>query len=320
MPLHKELNNEVLLNEEAALKKSIADLKKQLSAYEEIADLEGLRKQVQDKVDSVKKDEQKADEVIKGLTRILREGNNPYVRTVISKLVTIQVKLNDTWNWIIPILMSFLITTGTFAFLYIRKYIVPDSGPGIFILGIICFILLCYPVDYFWTLRLKKQEQKLEEEIGRYRNTEELKDKADPDEFFRQLVQINFTHIDGYYRQTQIQANKSFWISLICALSAFGIIIYGIYVINTTNQQFGYITTISGILSEFIAAVFFYLYNQTIRSMGLYHQKLVLTQNVGLAIKVAQDLEGADKSRAKDFIIQQLLKDINQQLVFSKKG
>ena len=53
--------------------------------------------------------------------------------------------------------------------------------------------------------------------------------------------------------------------------------------------------------------------------MGIYHQKLVLTQNVSLAIKVAQDLKDDSKSKAQDFIIQQLLKDINQQLVFHEK-
>ena len=45
-----------------------------------------------------------------------------------------------------------------------------------------------------------------------------------------------------------------------------------------------YIVTASGVLSEFIAAVFFYLYNQTILKMSEYHQKLVLTQNISLAL------------------------------------
>jgi hypothetical protein len=43
----------------------------------------------------------------------------------------------------------------------------------------------------------------------------------------------------------------------------------------------GYVTVASGALSEFIAAVFFYLYNRTILSMSQYYQKLVIQTKNG---------------------------------------
>ena len=51
--------------------------------------------------------------------------------------------------------------------------------------------------------------------------------------------------------------------------------------------KYPYVVTAAGILSEFIAAVFFYLYNKTIQKMREYHQKLVLTQNISLALKIS---------------------------------
>ena len=37
-----------------------------------------------------------------------------------------------------------------------------------------------------------------------------------------------------------------------------------------------YVTCASGVVTEFIASIFFYLYNKTVSSMSKYHNKLVL--------------------------------------------
>lgn len=76
-----------------------------------------------------------------------------------------------------------------------------------------------------------------------------------------------------------------------------------------------YITCASGIITEFIAAIFFYLYNKTVSSMSKYHNKLVLSQNISIALKVADSLPTEDKIKTKNTIITELLKDINIYLV-----
>lgn len=76
-----------------------------------------------------------------------------------------------------------------------------------------------------------------------------------------------------------------------------------------------YITCASGLITEFIAAIFFYLYNKTIISMSKYHNKLVLSHNISIALKVADTLPEEDKAKSKNLIISQLLKDINSYLI-----
>jgi hypothetical protein len=84
--------------------------------------------------------------------------------------------------------------------------------------------------------------------------------------------------------------------------------------VHQSAKDAGYVATASGTLGEFISAVFFYLYNQTIIKMGGYHQKLVLTQNVSLALKITEELPPQDQVTARLKLIDCLSKDINRYL------
>ena len=81
------------------------------------------------------------------------------------------------------------------------------------------------------------------------------------------------------------------------------------------KAEAGKIITASGVLSEFIAAVFFYLYNKTITKMSEYHQKLVLTQNIGLALKIVETLPDDEKVAAKAGLVKNLTESVNRYLV-----
>ena len=50
----------------------------------------------------------------------------------------------------------------------------------------------------------------------------------------------------------------------------------------------------SGIIIEFISAIFFYLYNKTIQQLNIYHDKLIAVQDTTLALKVAQSITDVD--------------------------
>jgi hypothetical protein len=45
--------------------------------------------------------------------------------------------------------------------------------------------------------------------------------------------------------------------------------------------------------------------------MGEYHQKLVLTQNISLALKISEELPSAEQVTARSKLIDYLSKDIN---------
>jgi hypothetical protein len=142
--------------------------------------------------------------------------------------------------------------------------------------------------------------------------SEELQDRLEED-FFTNLVKINFKYIDKYYLQTQLQADKSFLLCAVAASVSLLVILGGIVLlfVQPKGKEAGYVATASGTLGEFIAAVFFYLYNRTITKMGEYHQKLVLTQNISLALKVTEELPSAEQVTARTKLIDYLSKDIN---------
>ena len=66
--------------------------------------------------------------------------------------------------------------------------------------------------------------------------TEELQKKLD-ENFFTNLVKINFKYIDKYYLQTQVQTNKSFVLSSVAATVSFAIVVAGIILLYVDKSQ-----------------------------------------------------------------------------------
>lgn len=152
----------------------------------------------------------------------------------------------------------------------------------------------------FQQLQIKEETQKLQEQLE--------------SNFFTNLVKINFKYLDAYYLQTQVQAEKSFLLSALAAIIGLGIIIAGIVMMFLDKTKPAYVTTGAGILSEFIAAILFYLYNRTILKMSEYHQKLVITQNISLALRIAETLPDSEKTGAQVELIKALSQDVNKHL------
>jgi hypothetical protein len=156
--------------------------------------------------------------------------------------------------------------------------------------------------------RLRRIEYKLVQ-LG----AEELQDKIE-ENFFTKLVKINFKYIDQYYLQTQEQADKSFRLASNASIIGLFIISVGIIMMFLDKTESAYVTTACGVISEFIAAIFFYLYNRTVLKMSQYHQKLVITQNISLALKISEDMETENKAKVQEMIIDRLTADINKYL------
>ena len=152
------------------------------------------------------------------------------------------------------------------------------------------------------------QIEKVNTQIG------QLQEKLEED-FFTKLVNINFKYLDKYYLQTQVQADRSFYFAIIAAMISLAMVIFGIGLMYRGEAKPAYVSAGAGILGEFIAAVFFYLYNRTVLRMSEYHHKLVLTQNISLALKTADSLDAEEKKKALAAIIVELTKDVNPLLV-----
>jgi hypothetical protein len=91
----------------------------------------------------------------------------------------------------------------------------------------------------------------------------------------------------------------------------FGLIMWGIwlgfYDKNNLTNNLAYLSTASGIIIEFIAVVFFYLYNKTVRELKEYNNSLLYVQNILLSFNIVQDLEGETKAEVLSQMIASLL-------------
>lgn len=131
--------------------------------------------------------------------------------------------------------------------------------------------------------------------------------------YFDALVRINIDNLGEYYALVKLHTQKSFNASIIAGGVGFMLIICGIiisFLDITHTQTISYITTASGIITEFIASIFFYLYNKTVLQMKEYHDSLIMAQNILLAFKVIGD---ASNESDKIKMITQLLSSLLDQ-------
>jgi phosphate/sulfate permease len=81
---------------------------------------------------------------------------------------------------------------------------------------------------------------------------------------------------------------------LLAGIVGFSFIIFGLS-IGLTNSENGQLvaimSTAAGIITNFIAGVFFYLYNRTVQQLKNYHDSLLDVQNVLLSFKIIGDLK-----------------------------
>jgi hypothetical protein len=117
-------------------------------------------------------------------------------------------------------------------------------------------------------------------------------------EYFDRLVEINLGNLAEYYGLVKTHTNNSFRVSIISGIIGFGLIVIGLImgfllqgVPNSGTATIGYITSGAGIVTEFISAVFFYLYNQTVRQLKEYHDSLLAVQNLLLSFKLVGDIK-----------------------------
>lgn len=128
--------------------------------------------------------------------------------------------------------------------------------------------------------------------------------------YFNQLVNITLKNLAGYYEQVKAQANKSFTASIIVGLIGVMFIMLGLalgFATTANSQILTYISSGSGVITEFIAAVFFYLYNCTVRQMKGYHDSLLDVQNVLLSLKLVEDTNEEGKTKIVEKMVAHLV-------------
>lgn len=143
--------------------------------------------------------------------------------------------------------------------------------------------------------------------FGSFEAQQELRD-----DFANTLARLHLRWVGEYYGETRSQAKKSFYVAVAAAMVAFATIVAGIVLAYLGKSNAGILTASAGVAEGFISAVFFWLYSGTVAKMTDYHQRLILTLNVSLALKAAEDLPEVERIKVKPSIIKALIKDMSK--------
>lgn len=222
-----------------------------------------------------------------------------------ARLETLQ--RNRSWKTL-GLFFAFFVFILSFAF-YFGLFDPYSGNTKDLLISILLSVLSAAFIIIYMCLIVQIAESGIQSKINAY-EAENIKDDVVED-IFENSIRMSYKYLDQYYHQTKEQAQKGFFVTMFVA--GFGaILIAG----GITAMYFGlvepsYITCGAGVITEFISAVFFYLYNKTVSSMSRYHNKLVLSHNVSIALKVAEALPTDNQTEAKNLIISELLKNIN---------
>jgi hypothetical protein len=142
------------------------------------------------------------------------------------------------------------------------------------------------------------------------------------DTYFDNLVKINVENLAAYYELVKIQTDKSFRASLGIAYFGGSLIVVGLalgFFRTDATDKVTYIATGAGVLTEFIAGVFFWLYSKTVRQLRDYHDSLISVQNVLLSFKLVSDTKDPkDKAEMVSKMCSYLMTSLSRQVAQEK--
>jgi hypothetical protein len=237
--------------------------------------------------------------------RIEEEEERRYKQAVEDKRLIYRAKQNlRLKQFLVIIAFLFIIGSALIIFrltpFFPANTIVQDAF--IILIGLIIILLLILGIGsalLFISILSQKEFDEVRRRMGRQR---EERDEREPltrtnDDYFDNLVKINVDNLRDYYALVKVQTNNSFIASIGAGMVGFILIVIGLlmgFINGTNNVTAAYISIASGIITEFISAIFFYLYNQTVRQMKEYHDSLLEVQNILMSFKIIGQMTNED--------------------------
>lgn len=124
-------------------------------------------------------------------------------------------------------------------------------------------------------------------------------------------IQLSLNQLTEYYAINKSQARNSFRFSVFSIIVGLATLIAGIwlfYLSSTPNIQLTAISSISGLLIEFIGGAYFYLYRKSLDQLNYFFEQLIRMQDIMLSIKLCEDFpDPARQAELKEKIIVTLI-------------
>lgn len=133
------------------------------------------------------------------------------------------------------------------------------------------------------------------------------------------IILLNLNRLSEYYTINLTQAKNSYRYSIISVCIGTLIFIYCIWSFignDNPNITVTIIGSIMGIITDFIAATYFYLYKKSIEQLNMYFKELIKIQDTMLAIELCNkiDVHSNEYNESIKSIIMELLKRSSQDL------
>jgi hypothetical protein len=94
-------------------------------------------------------------------------------------------------------------------------------------------------------------------------------------------------YVDAYYKTNQAHVAWSFWASLVALVVGLTVLVVGVgLALSGSSVPIAITTTSAGIITQFISAGFFYLYNKNLKQLNVFYQDLVKNQDMFFALSL----------------------------------
>ena len=197
--------------------------------------------------------------------------------------------------------------------IYEKIFDFPIGQMLVYIVGFLSFICFMVSVSSFFDLKESKKLEKLEEEA---RREEKEFSEIDPEKRAlraEKMFRMNQKELMRYYDMNLAQTK--FLSGLGIMMIIFGLLIVGValymYTSFETDKILLIIGSLSGIVVDFIGAIFIKMYNKNIEAAVKFHAKFAESNNLLLANSIANKIEDGQ-------LRENTLAEISKNIVFSK--
>ena len=197
--------------------------------------------------------------------------------------------------------------------IYEKIFDFPIGQMLVYIIGFLSFICFMVSVSSFFDLKESKKLEKLEEEA---RREEKEFSEIDPEKRAlraEKMFRMNQKELMRYYDVNLAQTK--FLSGLGIMMIIFGLLIVGValymYTSFETDKILLIIGSLSGIVVDFIGAIFIKMYNKNIEAAVKFHAKFAESNNLLLANSIANKIEDGQ-------LRENTLAEISKNIVFSK--
>ena len=151
-------------------------------------------------------------------------------------------------------------------------------------------------------LLFRARASEAEQEIRETRDQLDLRELLDDprEQRAQKQFQVHSHQVRRYYDQALRQRSIIFWVGVLCILAGFGIVVAAGLVITEGSSDLseqivvGALGAIGGILANFIAVVYLRMFSDTLKSIGGFHDRLVITHHLHFANVLAAKVDSDD--------------------------